>query len=162
MSVNNYDQLLVAIQSYLDGKIQLTELGDLVAEYDWELATAHSELSRAIGSIELLTHEVGEGALSETDARQQLVELLHQLESPNQPASCTRVMARLPVGLICERVSDDAIYFVDSRQFDYMVYRYDERIANSCLMSGYDPFSVPADNFPPERPDTIATPHQIQ
>lgn len=36
-------------------------------------------------------------------------------------------------GLSMERVSSDAVFFIDSRQFENCVFQYDDRIANSLL-----------------------------
>ena len=39
-------------------------------------------------------------------------------------------------GLLFEQVSSDAVFVVDSRQFECGTYKYDERIANSLIYYG--------------------------
>lgn len=46
-------------------------------------------------------------------------------------------MPELPEGFVSEQVSADAVFFVDSRQFDLTTFRYDARIANASLFFGY-------------------------
>ena len=39
-------------------------------------------------------------------------------------------------GLLFEKVAPDAVFVVDSRQFESGLYKYDERIANSLVLYG--------------------------
>ena len=42
-------------------------------------------------------------------------------------------------GLLFERVAPDAVFVVDSRQFESALYIYDDRIANSLMLYGAKP-----------------------
>ncbi len=39
----------------------------------------------------------------------------------------------LEQGVICEQVSPEAIYHIDTRQYETTMYHYDERVANALL-----------------------------
>lgn len=75
-------ELFEALREYLLGNLALSDLGARIAAFDWDDGSAEAiALRPAVGMLELLIEEVGEGLRDEAELKLRAREILNAISS---------------------------------------------------------------------------------